>query len=140
MEAQLVHDVSYSLVAVAVRNGGQSSARAPWFFLTVPGHHVVTHAGAGFLGVGEGRYVITGIPSDSAKREPKQVRGVVGCFDPGGHHVVWSFRGGHGHKFRTKFLWWERHPSFERMFRNLHGHVELGAQEVVVRDDALENK
>jgi hypothetical protein len=81
MEGQLVHDGS-GYAAVAIRHSGSSSAKAPWFLIATGSHSAIGHAGPGFLGVDQGRYVVTDIPEGEIQTDA--VRGVVGCKDAAG--------------------------------------------------------
>src|SRR4051794_20399016 len=62
LEASVVRDGPSGDYAVAVRNGGNASAKTPWFLVVIEGKTVLTHVGRGFLGAGEGRYVLTRLP------------------------------------------------------------------------------
>jgi hypothetical protein len=92
MEAVTVANMPYGELAVAVRNSGTSTAKRPWFTVAVDdSDYVNASPGAGFLGVGEGRYVVTNgqYPDDA-----DSLRGVVGCRDHRTNKLIaWSLDG-----------------------------------------------
>lgn len=115
LEAQNIHDVGTLTAAVAVQNNGGRSAKAPWvMFASKDGNlSFFSHVGAGFLGAGEGRYVVTIAPGPLGP-----VVGVVGFIDPRGRHIVRRMSGG-----RKKAL---KGRSYESMFRAFYPEAELG--------------
>jgi len=126
LEAQTIHDVGTHLTAVAVQNNGSRSAKAPWvMFASRDGNlSYCSHVSAGFLGAGEGRYVLTNAPGPLGP-----VAGVVGFIDPHGRHVVRPMSGGRKKVFNG--------GTFESMFRAFYPEVQLGHRVAKVSDASL---
>ncbi len=100
MEGQLISELQKKTVAVAVRHSGNTSAKAPWFLIANGQFSVKGDVGLGFLGAEDGRYATTDVPMEWMSsdvvdgRRVSNVKGVVGCVDQKGRHLVWSFEGG----------------------------------------------
>ncbi len=136
MEGQLMKDRQAEAVAVAVRNSGNTSAKAPWFLIANGQVSVNAHVGVGFLGAEDGRYATTDVPMEMMSpevvdgRRVHNFKGVVGCVDRKGRHLVWSFEGGKP-KRRGKGT------SFEELFRLFYPEIGFGRPGGVKRDVKL---
>ncbi|MBW8059162.1 MAG: hypothetical protein FVQ78_02275 [Solirubrobacterales bacterium] len=128
LEAQVIHDVATGAAAVAVRNNGTRSARAPWVMFAAKDGSMFfcNHAGPGFLAPGEGRYVLTTAAAPTGEAE-----GVVGHIDRRGKHVVRPMAGGRSRRFR------KGGRSFLDMFKAFYPDMPLGDQAGLRADRTL---
>jgi hypothetical protein len=129
LDAQCIGDVGSGAAGVVIYNNGTRTARAPWvmFNRSDGSFSFCSHVGPGFLGAGEGRYVLT-TAAPPGSDDSSRALGVVGYIDSRGRHVVRPFEGGRARKFPSG-RWWKRpKPSFLEIYESFHGEVELGPQ------------
>jgi hypothetical protein len=135
LEAQLVNDLSTGAAAVAIRNSGSRSARAPIvMFATSDGSmYFCSHAGNGFLGPGDGRYLLTTgtVPPIVEGDRTVDALGVVGYFDRRDRIVVRPFGGGRSRKFSSGSR------SLIDIFREFHPTAPLENQAALREDRPL---
>jgi hypothetical protein len=118
--------------AVAIRNTGNLTARAPWaMFATKDGEaSFCGHVGPGFLAPESGRLVIT----DAAFPDAPTAVGVVGFINRKGVHVVRAF----GDGVRPKHKRFKPGVSFEEIFRSFYPEQGLGEQAGKRSDEAID--
>lgn len=135
LEAQLINHLTTGNAAVAVRNSGSRSARAPLVMFAVTDGSIFfcNHVGNGFLGPGEGRLLLTMAPAlvEVSGQATVEGRGIVGYFDRKDRLIVRPFGGGRPRKFRSG------EHALDEIFRIFYPNVPLGNQVALRKDTPL---